>query len=75
LLWVAGLATAVPVFLWIAAPRFSDPSFGPPQPWWATLLPVAIGTSGVIFGLAWMWRIFKAPTKYGDSARWRYRDR
>jgi hypothetical protein len=36
---------------------------------------MAIGIGGVIFGLAWMWRIYKAPTKYEDRAHWRYRER
>jgi hypothetical protein len=33
----------------------------------------AIGIGGVMFGLAWMWRIYKAPTKY-EGAHWRFRD-
>ena len=74
LFWVAAFAIVLPVIVWIAAPRWSDPSFGPPPPSWATLLPMAIGIGGIIFGFAWMWRIYKAPTKY-DGALWRYRDR
>jgi hypothetical protein len=35
---------------------------------------MAVGIGGVIFGLAWMWRLYKAPMKY-EGARWRYRDR
>jgi hypothetical protein len=33
-----------------------------------------IGVAGALFGLAWMWKIYKGPTKY-EGARWRYRDR
>ena len=33
----------------------------------------AIGIAGVLFGLAWIWRIYRAPTK-NDEALWRYRD-
>jgi hypothetical protein len=33
----------------------------------------AIGIGGVIFGLAWMWRIYKAPTRY-EGAHWRFHD-
>ena len=33
----------------------------------------AIGIGGVMFGLAWMWRIYKAPTKY-EGAHWRFHD-
>ena len=72
---IAGFAIAVPVLLWIAAPRFSDPTFGPQPPLWATLGPTAFGIGGVIFGLSWMWRIYKGPTRYEDRALWRYRDR
>jgi hypothetical protein len=32
-----------------------------------------IGIGGVVFGLVWMWRIYRAPTRV-DSARWRYRE-
>lgn len=73
LFWVAGFAIGLLVLSWIAAPRFTDGSFGPQPPLWASVLPTAIGIGGVIFGLAWMWRLYKAPTKY-DEALWRYRD-
>jgi hypothetical protein len=33
-----------------------------------------IGIGGVVFGLVWMWRIYRAPTKH-ESPMWRYRDR
>ena len=39
-----------------------------------TSLPTAIGLVGMLFGLAWMWRIHRAPTKY-RGAHWRFRDR
>jgi hypothetical protein len=78
LLVIAGLAVAVPVFLGIASPRFLDPTFGPPPPpevVFLSALVFVIGIGGVIFGLAWMWRIYRAPTQYRDHALWRYRDR
>jgi hypothetical protein len=71
---IAGFAIFIAVLLLIGAPSFTDPSFGPPQPAWSTLLTIGIGIAGVLFGLASMWRIYKAPTKYA-SATWRYRDR
>ena len=71
---VAGFAIGVVVLLLIAAPRFTDPSFGPTPPEWQRLLPYGIGVGGVLFGLAWMLRIYRAPTR-NDEALWRYRDR
>jgi hypothetical protein len=37
-------------------------------------LPTAIGLVGMFIGLAWMWRIHRAPTK-DKGAQWRFRDR
>ena len=71
LLCVGGFAVVLPVFLWIAAPSFSEPTFGGPPP--DRTLVYAIGTGGLIFGVAWMWRIYRGPTK-NDEALWRYRD-
>ena len=72
LMAVGVFAVALPVFVLIAAPRFADPMFGGQleTPWGL----YAIGIGGLIFGLVWMWRIYKAPTKH-DEALWRYRDR
>ena len=72
LLAFAVLLAVYPLFLWIAG-GLTDPSFGPTPPMWLMLLPYGIGTAGVLFGLAWMWRIYKAPTK-DEGARWRFRD-
>ena len=36
-------------------------------------LPVAVGAFGVLVGLAWMWRIYRAPTKV-EGAHWRFHD-
>jgi hypothetical protein len=74
---IAGFAILMPVLLWIAGPRFSGGASGGPRVeagFPISDLLTAIGIGGVLFGLAWMWRIFKAPTKY-DGAIWRYRDR
>jgi hypothetical protein len=37
-------------------------------------VPSVVGVVGFVIGLAWMWRIYRAPTKVGQ-ADWRYRDR
>ena len=36
-------------------------------------LTLAVGVFGVLVGLAWMWRIYRAPTKV-DGAHWRFHD-
>ena len=70
LLLLGGMLFVVPVLLGWFVP--AEPMFGYVRPpWWD--LPKAIGFFGMLFGLAWMWRIYKAPTKY-EGACWRYRD-
>jgi hypothetical protein len=77
LLVVAAIVIVTPVFLWMSAPAFTHSDSNP-----ATLagipisdIPTVIGFAGMFLGLAWMWRIYKAPTRYEDRAYWRYRDR
>ena len=36
-------------------------------------LTLAVGVFGVLFGLTWMWRIYRAPTKV-EGAHWRFHD-
>jgi hypothetical protein len=36
-------------------------------------LTLAVGVFGVLVGLAWMWRIYRAPTKV-EGAHWRFHD-
>ena len=33
----------------------------------------AVGVVGVLIGLVWMWRIYRAPTRF-EGAHWRFRD-
>jgi ABC-type Fe3+ transport system permease subunit len=48
------------------------------QRWWVDasteLAVVGLGVSGMIFGLAWMIRIFRAGPE-GHTSFWRYHDR
>jgi len=78
LLTIAGLAITVAVFRFIAAPVGPTPMFGGSEPTVLeipiSLLTTAVGVAGLLVGLAWMWRIYRGPTK-SDTARWRYRDR
>jgi len=73
---VAGFSILVAVLLLVAGP-FHDPWIGRNrvESFGVGDLPMWIGIAGVAFGLAWMWRIYKAPTKYEDRALWRYRER
>ena len=79
---VIGLA----VFLWVAARPFSEPSFGPTPPTFvlttsgiegsppASGIPIdLVGVFGVLIGSAWMWRIYRAPTRL-EGAHWRFHD-
>jgi len=36
-------------------------------------LTLAVGVFGVLVGLTWMWRIYRAPTKV-EGAHWRFHD-
>jgi hypothetical protein len=69
--WIA-IVLAVP----FASIGPGDPTFGyipsAEQVLFSWLLS-GIGIGGTVFGLVWMWRIYRAPTCVG-SARWRYRD-
>ena len=75
-LLVLGVALiALAVLLAVSAPSFmgggrEETIAGIP----ISALVVAKGFVGMLIGLAWMWRIYRAPTK-SDGATWRYRDR
>ena len=73
---VAGLAIMVTGLLLGAGPNSTEPMFccrqtetGIP----ATTLVYGIGVAGVLFGLAWMWRLYRAPTRF-EGAHWRFHD-
>ena len=77
LLAIAGFAIVLLVPLYLAAPRAIEPMFGGESPSFAgiptSILLPTIGIGGVFFGLAWMWRLYTAPTK-DEGAHWRFRD-
>ena len=76
LLVIAGILIVSPVVLWVSEPAFTGGLYESTVAGFPiSLLPAAIGFAGMLFGLAWMWRIYKAPTKYEVGAHWRYRDR
>ena len=74
---IAGFAILVAVLLLIPGPQSFQTmpqGDGPNVAGIPTsLLVPAVGIGGVLFGLAWMWRIYKAPTKH-EGAHWRFRD-
>ena len=80
LLIVATLLVVFPILSFVAAPMGPTPMFGfelkvAGIPFsWLSLAIGFLGTVGMLFGLAWMWRIYRAPTK-DDGALWSYRDR
>ena len=76
LLVIAAIVIVTPVFLWVSAPGFSYGNSHAPTVAGMLIsdLSTVFGYAGMLLGLAWMWRIYKAPTKY-DGALWRYRDR
>ena len=73
---IAFLAIAFVVFASVSAPQGPHPMFGytidvlgiPIE-----ALPPLVGASGVLVGLAWMWRIYRAPMKV-EGAHWRFHD-
>ena len=76
LLAVGALATVLAVLRFLAAPNYPGPMFGYAPPVELVLLSIllpALGVGGAVFGLACMWRIYKAPTK-DEGAHWRFRD-
>jgi hypothetical protein len=71
LIAIAVLLIVFAGFLFVAAPAWADPMFA----WGSTfVLAFGIGLGGMFFGLVWMWRLYRAPTRY-ESPTWRYRDR
>ena len=37
------------------------------------MIPGAVGALGLLVGIAWMWRLYRAPTKV-EGAHWRFHD-
>lgn len=72
MLLVAGLLTAVAGVLVVQSPVvFGGTGIVPHLP---TALTPALGLAGMLVGLGWMWRLYRAPTTF-EASRWRYRDR
>ena len=76
-----GRSLLVLVCVLIAAVGFgliAQPAIGPSELAVAgfpiSSLLTVIGLVGMLIGLAWMWRIHRAPTK-DRGAHWRFRDR
>ena len=64
LFFAAAFVLAFFALMWVSFPHFFSAN-----------LPLVIGVGGVLFGYAWIWRIFNATAKYDARSRWRYRDR
>ena len=65
MIWLAVIAISVTALLVVATPSFMGVQ---PTPVWAYALPVL----GVIVGLVWMIRIYRADPE-PDQHAWRYR--
>ncbi len=74
LLIVGGLLTVFGTALVLTTPWY--PVHGTGSIIGIPLGPIVHGLAiaGLLTGLAWMWRIYRAPTELG-KAPWRYRDR
>jgi hypothetical protein len=67
---IALLVGGLVLFLWVAAPGFSDGGFA--QQWYEPVLPWA-GWALYLVGLAWMVRIYRSRP-VSSKAEWRYRN-
>ena len=67
------------LFAWMAAPAFTEPSFGGPrvQPAGVLGIPFSavelVGALGFVIGYVWMWKLYRAPTRF-EGAHWRFHD-
>ena len=68
----AMLAAAIAV---LAAPWDPLTGYDGPPRLLVWLAGSAAGAVGILVGLAWMVRIYRAPLRFDSSASWRYRDR
>ena len=64
------------VFAETSAPRGPTPMFEGPAVLGISIgaLPLAVGVLGLLIGFAWMWRIYRRPTRF-EGAHWRLHDR
>jgi hypothetical protein len=68
-------------FLWVAAPSFTPQIWGgsnrAQQPDLLGIpfssLPMVVGIFGLVIGYVWMWKLYRAPTRY-EGAHWRFHD-
>jgi len=70
LLLFAGLLNYFAMSGLIAAPASTGPGDAPNI---AGIPSSLLGLGGMLVGLAWMWRIYRAPTRF-EGAYWRFRD-
>ena len=80
ILAIPWLAICFVVFAWIAAPAFTEPSYGGNRAQPAVVLgipfsavPLVVGALGFAFGYVWMWKLYRAPTRF-EGAHWRFHD-
>jgi hypothetical protein len=77
MLGIPWLAIGLVVFSWVAVPDTSWRGSNRPDNAGGLLglidvLPL-VGALGVFIGYVWMWKLYRAPTKF-EGARWRFHE-
>jgi hypothetical protein len=72
----------------VAAPSFNEPCFVPCEPVFSitgiepshdasgiplSFVTLAVGFFGLLIGTVWMWKLYRAPTRF-EGAHWRFHD-
>jgi hypothetical protein len=68
------VAIAALALVALLLPSYARPTFGGDGLSARGMLVMAAGVAGMIVGLAWMVRIYRAPLRMDSKAYWRYRD-
>jgi cytochrome bd-type quinol oxidase subunit 2 len=71
MIFVVFVVVAFMALVWIASPNFIGGVYDPGPLWF--IVP-AIGIVGLVGGLIWMVRIFRADPEPEGAKGWRYRD-
>ena len=77
MLGIPWLVTGIVVFLWVAFPadpwRGSNRTGNPGGLLGLIDFLPAVGALGWLIGYVWMWKLYRAPTKF-EWAHWRFHD-
>jgi hypothetical protein len=77
-LMIGTSALAFPILMWVALPRYFEPTFGLKRPVFENipdeLLVLVAASVAYLVGLAWMIWIYRTSHVEPDASSWRYRD-